>query len=224
MTLVTLCDNPNYEENHQKNRTGPPTEQADSSLSASMKEEKNPSFKEYFNAPQYAPNQSAVEGNAHIPAATPARKTASREKRSAPAISRSVTSSYTNATDKFTEDPIASLLLKHEPTVYTGRGLLPCSSFIFLAEAPIPRVGRQSRVDHRAIFAVTNKHAQMARYGPYNPDFGEADTSFGKSKVAAIVPDWAVFSADTGNTQGERKNKYPVNPRKSGGRVRGWLK
>jgi hypothetical protein len=224
MASVALCDNHDHEKDHQKNWTGPPTDQADSSLSVSMKE-KNPSFKGYFNAPKYAPDQTDVEINAHISAATPARNTASQEKRSVPAMQRStvpVLSSHTNATNNSPEDPISSLLSKNEPTVYTGRGLLPRSDFIFLAEVPTPRAGRQSRVDHRAIFAVTSRHAQMARYGPYNPDFGEADTLSGRSKVTAIVPDWAVFSTGTRNTQGG-KNKYPVNPRKSGGRVRGWV-
>lgn len=97
-----------------------------------------------------------------------------------------------------------------EPTVYTGRGLLPCSSFIFLAEAPPPRVGRRERLDHRAIFAMNRQSTQAStRYEAYT-------SSFAKS-----TPDWAVF---TGGKDMTGKKKRPRETRRiSGGRVRSWV-
>ena len=128
-----------------------------------------------------------------------------------------------NPTDTHRDPPI---LVKNERTVYMGRGLLPCPSFIFPSEAPIPNVGRQPRVDHRAIFARANRHRQAAKYGLYPPDFDEMDISFGsglgsRHRLPPSVPDWAAFSAGTGVVRGNTKKKCEAGSRKSGGRVRG---
>jgi hypothetical protein len=192
-----------------------------------MKEEDTSSFKGDCNTHKHDLRRSATEDYAPISARISFRKTSSWEKRSSPAIAQralAAPSGHTDARNNSTYGPIDPIMSKHEPTVYKGRGLLPCGSFIFLAEAPIPRVGRQPRADHRAIFAMNNRHAQIARYGAYDPDFGEADASFRRSKVAVTVPDWAEFSAGTKNPRGERKKKHLATPRKSGGRVRGWVK
>ena len=110
-----------------------------------------------------------------------------------------------------------------EPIEYTGRGLLPCSSFIFLAEAPPQRVGRQGRLDHRAIFAMS-KREQGSRYAETFSAVSEPSFSGGRgSGLSLSVPDWAEFN-NASNTRAGGKKKHRETRRKSGGRVRAWVK